>query len=124
MFASADDERSKDGLQMGKSEISDAKKSLQKTAGLGHKPNVVPDGPASINSDPRRVEIGWHPVAGSAGKWFADSIIGAQIQQRTKNYPGMVSYSLCILSNAHMEEQIQASIGQCWWEITYINFGE
>lgn len=89
----ADDRCSKDGiqsgLQMGKSEISDAKKSLQKTVGLGHKPNVVPDGPASINSEPRKVEIGWHPVAGSAGKWLADSIIGAQIQQRTKNYPGM-----------------------------------
>ena len=73
---------------MGKSEISDAKKSLQKSAGLGHRPNVVPDGPASINGEPRKVELGWHPVAGSAGKWFADSIIGTQIQERTKNYPG------------------------------------
>jgi hypothetical protein len=79
---------------MGKSEISDAKKSLQKTVGLGHKPNVVPDGPASINGDPRKVEIGWHPVAGSAGKWFADSIIGAKIQERTKNYPGLIWQSV------------------------------
>ena len=90
----ADSRCSKDGIQsglnMGKSEISDAKKSLQKTVGLGHKPNVVPDGVGSINGEPRTVEIGWHPVAGSAGKWFADSIIGSKIQERTHNYPGMV----------------------------------
>lgn len=73
---------------MGKSEYSDALKSLQKSAGLGHKPDVVPQGPASIKGDQRIVEIGWHPVAGSAGKWFAESIIGAKIQERTKNYPG------------------------------------
>ena len=77
------------GVQYGKSEMNDAKKSLQKTAGLGHRPDVVPPGPGSVNSDPRKVEIGWHPVAGGAGKWFADSIIGAKIQERTKNYPGL-----------------------------------
>ena len=70
--------------------MNDAKKSLQKTVGLGHKPNVVPNGQASVNSEPRKVEIGWHPVAGGAGKWFADSIIGSKIQERTKNYPGLV----------------------------------
>ncbi len=90
----ADNLNSKDGinsgLNMGKNEVAEARKSLQKSAGLGHKPNVVPDGEASINGEPRPVEIGWHPVAGSAGKWFADSIIGAKIHERTKNYPGTV----------------------------------
>jgi hypothetical protein len=77
-------------VQYGKSEMNDAKKSLQKSVGLGHRPDVVPAGPASINSEQRKVEIGWHPVAGGAGKWFADSIIGTKIQERTKNYPGLI----------------------------------
>lgn len=105
--------------------MNDAKKSLQKTVGLGHKPNVVPAGPASINSEPRVVEIGWHPVAGGAGKWFADSIIGSKIQERTKNYPGLVYVLQYIArSGANIMNQIQHNIGLFWLETSSISYGK
>ena len=40
-------------------EASDAKKDLQKYAGLGHRPDVVPKGEAFSNGEPRTVELGW-----------------------------------------------------------------
>lgn len=48
------------------------KLSLEHEIGLGKKPNVVPPGEVRIDGELRTVEIGWHPVAGSAGKWFAE----------------------------------------------------
>jgi hypothetical protein len=44
-------------------EASDAKKELQKAAGLGEKPTVVPEGQALVSGEPRSVELGW--VSGS-----------------------------------------------------------
>ena len=60
---------------------------LSKSVGLGHKPNVVPPGDADISGELRTVELGWHPVAGSAGKWFASSLVGKQITDRVGQYP-------------------------------------
>lgn len=40
--------------------------------GLGKTPNVIPQGEVHIDGEPRTVELGWHPVAGPAGKWFAE----------------------------------------------------
>lgn len=40
-------------------EASDAKKALQKAAGLGEKPSVIPEGEALVSGEPRIVEIGW-----------------------------------------------------------------
>ncbi|KXT16667.1 hypothetical protein AC579_8044 [Pseudocercospora musae] len=69
-------------------EASDAKLQLQKAAGLGGRPDVVPDGEALVSGEPRTVELGWHPVAGATGKWFAEkTIIGKQITERIGKYP-------------------------------------
>lgn len=45
---------------------------IEHELGLGKKPNVVPSDDVKIDGEPRPVELGWHPVAGSAGKWFAE----------------------------------------------------
>lgn len=45
---------------------------LEHSVGLGHRPNVIPPDEATINGNLRLVEIGWHPVAGLGGKWFAE----------------------------------------------------
>ncbi|KJX92993.1 hypothetical protein TI39_contig4466g00001 [Zymoseptoria brevis] len=68
-------------------EAVEAKKALQKAAGLGARPDVIPEGEAHVSGEPRTVELGWHPVAGATGKWFAASIIGKQIQDKIGSYP-------------------------------------
>lgn len=69
-------------------EASDAKKDLQKYAGLGARPDVVPQGEARANGEPRTVQLGWHPVAGATGKWFAEkTMIGKQITEKIGRYP-------------------------------------
>jgi hypothetical protein len=40
-------------------EASDAMKELQKAAGLGARPDVVPPGEALVSGEPRTVELGW-----------------------------------------------------------------
>lgn len=40
-------------------EASDAKKELQKAAGLGERPSVIPEGEAFVSGEPRTVELGW-----------------------------------------------------------------
>lgn len=40
-------------------EASDAKKELQKYAGLGERPDVIPPGEALVSGEPRTVELGW-----------------------------------------------------------------
>jgi hypothetical protein len=40
-------------------EASEAKVQLQKAAGLGAKPDVVPPGEALVSGEPRTVELGW-----------------------------------------------------------------
>lgn len=59
-------------LARGKDEALRGKAALEKAAGLGPKPNVIPPGEADIKSISRPIEIGWHPVAGFSGKWFAE----------------------------------------------------
>lgn len=56
--------------------------------GLGKKPNVVPTGEVKIDCEPRSVELGWHPVAGSAGKWFAEQTrLGKAITEEIHKCP-------------------------------------
>lgn len=43
-------------------EASEARKELQKAAGLGETPNVIPPGEALVSGEPRLVEIGWVSV--------------------------------------------------------------
>ncbi|KAI8180461.1 hypothetical protein K4K51_002619 [Colletotrichum sp. SAR 10_75] len=61
---------------------------LKHAIGLGHKPNVVPVTQPILNGPPRPVEVGWHPVGGLAGKWFAeDTGLGKMITERIRYYP-------------------------------------
>ena len=72
---------SKDGLLKGKI-------ALQQGLGLGHKPNVIPPAEADISGEHRTVLVGWHPVAGLAGKWFAEQTgLGKMISENVKKYP-------------------------------------
>jgi len=69
--------------QFGKGEIA-----LKHAIGLGRQPNVVPVTSPVIDGPPRPVEVGWHPVAGPAGKWFAeDTSLGKIIVQKVNEYP-------------------------------------
>lgn len=85
-------ERGIEGLHTGKERAIDGllktKLSLEHKLGLGHKPNIVPPGEARIDDELRTVEIGWHPVAGMAGNWFAEkSGLGKMITDHIGGYP-------------------------------------
>ncbi|KXJ84957.1 hypothetical protein Micbo1qcDRAFT_237624 [Microdochium bolleyi] len=74
--------------EWGLDQFDKGKRQLQHAAGLGAKPNAVPPGEVDIRCEPREVEVGWHPVAGLAGKWFAEQTgIGKQITEHTNKYP-------------------------------------
>jgi len=61
---------------------------LKKAIGLGHQPNVIPEGKAVFKGKARPVEVGWHPVGGAAGKWFAeDTALGKMITEKISKYP-------------------------------------
>jgi hypothetical protein len=79
---------SKDGLTKGKEEMLKGRAKLEHSLGLGHQPNVIPPGEAEIMGELRTVEIGWHPVAGMGGKWFAEKTgLGRMITERIHKYP-------------------------------------
>jgi hypothetical protein len=74
-------EKSINGLLKGKL-------ALGHNLGLGAKPNVIPLGEARIDAELRTVEIGWHPVAGLGGKWFAEKTgLGRMITEHVGGYP-------------------------------------
>ncbi|KFY24459.1 hypothetical protein V493_05226 [Pseudogymnoascus sp. VKM F-4281 (FW-2241)] len=78
----------KDGLEMGKEGALKGKIVLEQSLGLGHKPNVIPPGEANINGELRTVRIGWHPVGGLGGKWFAEKTgLGKKITEKINKYP-------------------------------------
>ncbi|KAG6027780.1 hypothetical protein E4U19_001817 [Claviceps sp. Clav32 group G5] len=61
---------------------------LKHAAGLGSQPNVVPVTEPSLDGEPRPVEVGWHPVGGLAGKWFAEQTgLGKMITDKINKYP-------------------------------------
>jgi hypothetical protein len=61
---------------------------LKHAVGLGHQPNVVPLAKPKFKDRPRPVEVGWHPVGGAAGKWFAEGTgLGKIITERIRSYP-------------------------------------
>lgn len=61
---------------------------LEQSLGLGKRPSVIPPAEANIHDVQRTVEIGWHPVAGFAGKWFAEKTgLGKKIAQKVNKYP-------------------------------------
>jgi len=77
-----------EGLERGKDGLLKGKLMLEHSLGLGHKPNVIPPGPFDIRGELRTVEIGWHPVAGFAGKWFAEKTgLGKMITEKIHKCP-------------------------------------
>jgi hypothetical protein len=71
-----------------KDELLKSKLKLEHSLGLGPKPNVIPHSEVDISGDLRTVEIGWHPVAGLAGKWFAEKTgLGKIITEKVHKYP-------------------------------------
>jgi len=49
---------------------------------------VIPPTEADINGEHRTVHVGWHPVAGLAGKWFAEQTgFGKMITENISKYP-------------------------------------
>jgi hypothetical protein len=49
---------------------------------------VVPVTQPIIHGPPRPVEVGWHPVGGFAGKWFAEETgLGKMITEKINRYP-------------------------------------
>jgi hypothetical protein len=78
----------KDGLHKGKDELLKGKLMLEHSLGLGQRPNVIPSAEGDINGELRAVEVAWHPVAGFAGKWFAEKTgLGKKITERVNHYP-------------------------------------
>ncbi|KAJ4307146.1 hypothetical protein N0V88_000524 [Collariella sp. IMI 366227] len=78
----------KQGFSRGKDELIKGRIALEHSLGLGHKPNVIPFAPPDTRAPARTVEIGWHPVGGSAGKWFAEQTkLGVWITEKVHMYP-------------------------------------
>ena len=67
---------------------------VEKSLGLGAKPNVIPPDEAKVNGELRPVELGWHPVAGFSGKWFAEQTrLGKMITKEVGKYPDPTQHS-------------------------------
>lgn len=61
---------------------------LKHAAGLGKTDNVVPVTTPITNGPSRVVRVGWHPVGGLAGKWFAEETgLGKLITEKINEYP-------------------------------------
>ena len=61
---------------------------LKHAIGLGSVPNVIPVTEPVLDGEPRPVEVGWHPVGGFAGKWFAERTgLGKLISEKVHKYP-------------------------------------
>ncbi|PVH93553.1 hypothetical protein DM02DRAFT_541307, partial [Periconia macrospinosa] len=61
---------------------------LKHAAGLGKTDNAVPLAQPITNGPSRVVRVGWHPVGGLAGKWFAEKTgLGKMITEKINEYP-------------------------------------
>lgn len=75
-------------MAAGEEQVAKQQLNLKHSLGLGAKPNIIPPGEASITGSPRLVELGWHPVAGMGGKWFAEKTwFGKEITKEIGDYP-------------------------------------
>jgi hypothetical protein len=78
----------KDGVAKGKEGLVKGTLMVEHSLGLGQKPNIIPPGEAVVLGELRNVEIGWHPVMGLGGKWFAEKTgLGRMITDKVHSYP-------------------------------------
>lgn len=94
-----------------------ARLTVQHELGLGKRPNAVPPDEVDISGQPRIVELGWHPVAGSAGKWFAEQTrLGKMITEEIHKSPDPTQHWAVLVGDY---------VHQLWMdehlEIIYIN---
>ena len=85
---------------------------LKHAAGLGNQPSVIPVGEPHLHEPHRPVEVGWHPVGGAAGKWFAeDTSLGKLITQRIHKYPDPTQHWAVLVGDyAHQLWMVSASV--------------
>ncbi|KAJ3499364.1 hypothetical protein NLG97_g407 [Lecanicillium saksenae] len=90
-MAEEETKKDKDGFDVGEflsKNINKGELALKRAVGLGAQPNAVPVGEPVHDGEPRPVEIGWHPVGGLAGKWFANNTgLGKLITEKINKYP-------------------------------------
>lgn len=61
---------------------------LKHAVGAGKKCNHVPEINPEFDAAPRTIEIGWHPLGGSAGKWIAERTkLGRIIKAKINELP-------------------------------------
>ncbi|KAH8807356.1 hypothetical protein F5884DRAFT_789057 [Xylogone sp. PMI_703] len=105
------------GKEKSKEELLKGKITVEHSLGLGKKPNVVPPGEARIDADLRTVEIGWHPVAGMGGKWFAEKTgLGKMITKHTGGYPDPTQHWAVLVGDYVHELWMDESL-----DVIYIN---
>lgn len=85
---------------------------LKHAVGLGAQPNVVPEGSPVHNGEPREVQVGWHPVGGLAGQWFADKTgLGKLITDKINKYPDPTQHWAVLVGNfAHQLWMVRLKI--------------
>lgn len=79
----------------------------------------MPEGEADIRVAPRTVHIGWHPVGGVAGKWFAEQTkLGKLITEKIDRYPDPTQHWAVLVGDyAHELWMVQSY--QVQWRIKY-----
>ncbi|KAG8411795.1 hypothetical protein J3459_016294 [Metarhizium acridum] len=71
-----------------KKNLTQGELAVKHAIGLGKQPNIVPVTDPVLDGPSRPVEVGWHPVGGLAGKWFAEQTgLGKMITDKVNKYP-------------------------------------
>jgi hypothetical protein len=89
--------------------------------GLGQTPNIVPLAKPKFKEKPRPVEVGWHPVGGAVGKWFAeDTGLGKMITEKTNKYPDPTQHWAVLVGDyAHQLWMVSAPASIAGGSISY-----
>ena len=92
---------------------------LKHAVGLGPVPNAVPMADPVLDGPSRAVEVGWHPVGGLAGKWFAEETgLGKMITERINKYPDPTQHWAVLVGDyAHQALDGEFPGRWGWWAI-------
>lgn len=80
-------------------------------------PNAVPVGKPRFKERARPVEVGWHPVGGAAGKWFAeDTGLGKMITEKINKYPDPTQHWAVLVGDyAHQLWMVSSRLSVAAW---------